>query len=106
MKTAIDIHNYPRLLEMEQRTLDRSELSKRNKYLIVEFKDNLVRDNISIARIVRYVGVLRILALMIKTDYDEMTKKDAENYIRNQLKHHNVKIIDDRQQRLSAFTAE
>ena len=32
-------------------------------------------------------------------------KKEAENYIRNQLKHHNVKIIDDRQQNLSAFTA-
>lgn len=30
-------------------------------------------------------------------------KKEAENYIRNQLKHHNVKIIDDNQQRLSAF---
>lgn len=32
-------------------------------------------------------------------------KEEAENYIRNQLKHHNVKIIDDRQQRLTAFTA-
>ena len=33
-------------------------------------------------------------------------KEDAENYIRNQLKHHDVKIIDDRQQRLPTFTAE
>ena len=29
-------------------------------------------------------------------------KEGAENYIRNQLKHHNVRIIDDRQQRLLA----
>jgi len=32
-------------------------------------------------------------------------KEDAENYIRNQLKHHNVKIIDDRQKPLADFTA-
>ena len=34
------------------------------------------------------------------------SKEDAENYIRNQLKHHNVKIIDDRQNKLTPFTAE
>ena len=34
------------------------------------------------------------------------SKEEAENYIRNQLKHHNVNIIDDRQHRLSTFTAE
>jgi REP element-mobilizing transposase RayT len=33
-------------------------------------------------------------------------KEAAENYIRNQLKHHNVKIIDDRQKRLTIFSAE
>ena len=34
------------------------------------------------------------------------SKEDAENYIRNQLKHHKVSIIDDRQQRLQSFVAE
>ena len=34
------------------------------------------------------------------------SKEDAENYIRNQLKHHNVTIIDDRQQKLQLFVAE
>ena len=33
-------------------------------------------------------------------------KEAAEAYIRNQLAHHKVQIIDDRQQRLSTFTAE
>ena len=33
------------------------------------------------------------------------SKEDAEGYIRNQLQHHHVKIIDDRQQKLSGFTA-
>jgi REP element-mobilizing transposase RayT len=33
-------------------------------------------------------------------------KEAAEAYIRNQLQHHNVTIIDDRQKRLAAFTAE
>jgi REP element-mobilizing transposase RayT len=32
-------------------------------------------------------------------------KEESDNYIRNQLKHHNVQIIDDRQQKLSSFTA-
>jgi REP element-mobilizing transposase RayT len=31
---------------------------------------------------------------------------ESEEYIKNQQKHHNVVVIDDRQQRLSAFTAE
>jgi REP element-mobilizing transposase RayT len=34
------------------------------------------------------------------------TREEAENYIRNQLKHHGVTIIDDRQKRLSQFAAE
>ena len=34
------------------------------------------------------------------------SKEEAEDYIRKQLAHHNVRIIDDRQQRLSTFTAE
>ena len=34
------------------------------------------------------------------------SKEDAEDYIRNQLNHHNVKIVDDKQQRLSTFAAE
>ena len=33
-------------------------------------------------------------------------KEAADKYIRNQLRHHGVKIIDDRQQRLNAFAAE
>ena len=33
-------------------------------------------------------------------------KKEAEDYIRNQLAHHGVSIIDDRQQSLTTFTAE
>ena len=32
-------------------------------------------------------------------------KSEADNYIRNQLAHHKVRIIDDRQQKLSTFTA-
>ncbi len=33
------------------------------------------------------------------------SKDDAENYIRRQLTHHNVTIVDDRQAKLPAFTA-
>lgn len=32
-------------------------------------------------------------------------KAEADTYIKNQLAHHNVRIIDDRQKRLSNFTA-
>ena len=33
-------------------------------------------------------------------------KEEADRYIRSQLSHHNVHIIDDRQQKLSVFAAE
>ena len=32
-------------------------------------------------------------------------KQEAEEYIRNQMRHHNVEIIDDRQQRLNTYAA-
>ena len=32
--------------------------------------------------------------------------KESEEYIRNQQKHHQVKVIDDRQKNLASFTAE
>ena len=34
------------------------------------------------------------------------SKEDAENYIRSQLAHHKVSIIDDRQNKLTSFTAD
>ena len=34
------------------------------------------------------------------------SKEDAENYIRNQLAHHKVSVIDDRQNKLTSFTAD
>ena len=34
------------------------------------------------------------------------SKEDAENYIRNQLAHHKVSIIDDRQNKLTSYAAE
>lgn len=34
------------------------------------------------------------------------SKEDAENYIRSQMRHHNVAIIDDRQQKIISFAAE
>ena len=33
-------------------------------------------------------------------------RNEAEDYIRNQLKHHSVSIIDDRQRHLSTYTAD
>ena len=33
-------------------------------------------------------------------------RDEAEDYIKNQLKHHGVSIIDDTQQHLSAYTAD
>jgi len=81
MKKELDIYNYERIIVRELQGIENADICKKNKKLILEFKDYLVRDNISVPRIIKYMGTLKLIALKVGKDFDKLTKKDAEKFV-------------------------
>ncbi len=76
-----DIYETARAMEREVGNLMKSGISDRNKELILEFKDQLLRENMSMIRVCHYVYVLQHTATLINKDLDQITKKDAEKFV-------------------------
>jgi len=76
MKNGFDIHDFKLRAEYAVRRLKDSDVSERNKKLILSFRDFCVLEGISVGRIERYLCVLRLLAELLKKDYDKATKND------------------------------
>ncbi|MBD3249474.1 tyrosine-type recombinase/integrase [Candidatus Woesearchaeota archaeon] len=83
MKKEIDIHNYPRLLKRAEKNLEKSDISDRNKELILEFRDYCsLEGEIGLPRTIRYLGVLRDWALLLNKDYDVACTEDIKKAVR------------------------
>ena len=78
----IDIHNYPKMVERAVKLVRKSNISSRNKELILEFRDYCSLEGISLARISRYMGILKDWALLIKKDFDIAKKQDIIGAVR------------------------
>lgn len=77
MKKEIDIHGYSRRLELGIKLVEKSNISKKNKKLIFDFKDYAkVEAGLGTPRIARYMGILKDWALILKKDFDKCTKED------------------------------
>jgi hypothetical protein len=73
MKAGIDIHDYPRRLELSVARMQRSGISEANKRLILRFKDYCIAEgSIGIARTERYIGILEKWAQLLKADFDSL----------------------------------
>ena len=81
MKKELDIHNYGRKIEVELLGLQRSAISDRNKVLICDFKDELIRRNLSLPRILKYVNNLKLTALWFSKDFELLSKADIERFV-------------------------
>jgi len=78
----MDIHNYKRIFERYiERIKESKEISKENKEIIFNFKDNCLSENIGIARISRYLGDLMKYSQMLKKPFDKATKEDIRRII-------------------------
>ncbi len=82
MKKGIDIHNYPRRVELAIRDVMNSGISKRNKDIILEFREYCSTENISLARISRYLGVLKQWAEILNVNFDKAKKEDIMRAVR------------------------
>ncbi len=58
-----------------------SKLSDKNKELVLEFKDQLLRENLSEIRVCRYLYALKLIGGIIGKDFDKVDKKDAERLV-------------------------
>lgn len=83
MKADLDIHDYGRRLQTAIIALERPEVAPRNRQLIKEFKDSCVLEDMSLARMERYVGCLRRMAEILGKDFDRATREDITRVVRD-----------------------
>jgi len=72
------IHNYEKSLQSRFEHIAKSDISERNKKLIVDIANDLMLDNLSKPRIMKYLEILRIVARKLGKDFDQATKEDLK----------------------------
>lgn len=78
----LDIHNYPRMYEGAAALIQRSEISARNKELILAYRDAcLLQQTCSKVRLIRVMGALLLAARMLKIDFDQATREDLQRLV-------------------------
>lgn len=78
---ALDIHNYDEKLASALRYIGESNISQRNKRLIEEFHQQCLLENLSVARRIKLVETLVLIAKRLKRDFDKATIDDLKKFI-------------------------
>ncbi len=79
--TKIEIHHYEKRLEQSERRIKNLNTPEINKELIFKFEQQLIRDNLSKARIDRYLQILAKVTQRFNKDFTKITKEDIEEFI-------------------------
>ena len=96
--------DFEHLVNRQIELLKAEPITKANKSLILEFKDFNLLNSVSLPRIVRQIGTLRLIALFIKKDFSKATKKDFETLILwLQKKGYSEETIDTHKKILKVF---
>ena len=77
----IDIYNYDRKINAEIINIEKSDMSKRNKEIIFQFKDSCYMDGLSKARVCRILNIMKLIALRVKRDFDKAKKEDIMKFV-------------------------
>ena len=77
-----DVHRINRRMEQSLEILERSEISKKNKELILEFQDYAFSSGLTKTRILKYVNTLRKLAEWLDISFTRATKKEIMRLVR------------------------
>lgn len=81
MKEGFDIYNYDRQIKACEKTLVSSSLTKKNKELILQFKEFYLLKGYSKPRILKYFDILGNFGKTLSVDFDKATKRDIEKYV-------------------------
>lgn len=71
-----NIYNFEKQLDSAIKNLARSNISKRNKKIIMNFHDSCFAEELSVPRIIKYVSTLKNISKIMKKDFDKADKKD------------------------------
>ncbi|MBW2995546.1 hypothetical protein KY312_04275, partial [Candidatus Woesearchaeota archaeon] len=82
MKKGIDLYNYSRRYESAVKHVKKARISVANKKHILDFIDHCTISGIGVPRRLRYLGVLKMLAEMLKVDFNKATKEDIQRIVR------------------------
>jgi integrase/ribosomal protein L40E len=79
---GLDIHTYQEKFAYAERQVRQSEISERNKALILGYRDAcLVKNVCGRVRLIRVMGVLLLYARHLKKDFDQATREDVERLL-------------------------
>jgi integrase/ribosomal protein L40E len=79
---GLDIHTYQQKFSYAERQVRESEISEKNKTLILGYRDAcLVKNVCGKVRLIRVMGVLLLYARLLKKDFDQATKEDIERLL-------------------------
>jgi len=78
----MDIHNYKRQFERNlERIHQDKNISKENKKVIIDFKDYMLSEGLSLSRINRYIFELRKYNYLLKKPFSKATKSDIRKVV-------------------------
>jgi len=75
------IHNYDRKYHRALELLQEENISKRNKKLILDMVNDLILENLSKSRLLKYLDTLELIAVGIGKDLDQATIEDVKTFI-------------------------
>ncbi len=75
------IHNYEKRLKTALRSLRRSPISKKNKEIILKFRDECYSNGLSTGRVVKYIYYLIRLAQWLGMDFEKAKKEDIKRLV-------------------------
>lgn len=76
-----DIHNFPKRYENALQQLEQSDLSQRNKEIILKFGKSCKRKGNKTSTIAMNLNILRWIAAAIKKDIDSITEDDFDTFL-------------------------
>ena len=79
---TLDIHDYDKQFAYTERQIRQSDISQRNKDLILHYRDTCLLRNVSSrVRLIRVMGVLLLYARLLKKEFDQANRQDIETLI-------------------------
>lgn len=83
MLKKLDIHNWEKRIKASIIKIKNSDLSDRNKEIILEFTNDLYTQNLSKARIMKYLEVLYLIAkrYIDNKNFDKLEEKDLKRFV-------------------------
>ena len=79
---TLDIHNYEHKFAQAEQQVRASDISQRNKDLILGYRDACLLKSVSgKVRLIRVMGALLLYARIVKQDFDTLTKADVERLV-------------------------